>query len=88
MTDNEFLEKINKYSENVLKDIDPQNTRISFQLDKLRPVMEEIASETDSSLEDVFIRYMDLASTQKVEMNDKLKKTLDEAGVTDLTSFN
>lgn len=88
MTDNEFLEKINKYSENVLKDIDPQNTRISFQLDKLRPVMEEIASETGSSLEDVFIRYMDLASTQKVEMNDKLKKTLDEAGVTDLTSFN
>lgn len=87
MTDNEFLEKINKYSENVLKDIDPQNTRISFQLDKLRPVMEEIASETGSSLEDVFIRYMDLASTQKVEMNDKLKKTLDEAGVTDLTSF-
>lgn len=87
MTDNEFLTRINKYSEEVLKDIDPQNTRISFQLDKLRPIMEEIARETGDSLEDVFIRYMDLASTQKVQMNDQLKKTLDEAGVTDLGGF-
>ena len=87
MNDVEFLNKINKYSEEVLKDIDPQKTRISFQLDKLKPVMEEIAAETGTTLEDVFIRYMDLASTQKVEMNDRLKETLKEAGVEDLGSI-
>ena len=87
MNDVEFLNKINKYSEEVLKDIDPQKTRISFQLDKLKPVMEEIAAETGTALEDVFIRYMDLASTQKVEMNDRLKETLKEAGVEDLGSI-
>lgn len=84
MTDKEILERINKYSEQVLKDIDPQNTKISVQLDKIRPAMEEIAKETGMSLEDVFIKYMDLASTQKVEMNDKLKDTLNDAGVTNL----
>lgn len=84
MTDLEFLSRINAYSEKVLGDIDPQSTKVSVQLDKLRPVMEDLAKETGTSLEDVFIRYMDLASTQKVEMNDKLKKTLDEAGVADL----
>lgn len=84
MTDLEFLSRVNAYSEKVLGDIDPQSTKVSVQLDKLRPIMEDLAKETGTSLEDVFIRYMDLASTQKVEMNDKLKKTLDEAGVADL----
>lgn len=84
MTDKEILERINNYSEEVLKDIDPQSTRISVQLDKLKPVMEEISKESGLSLEDVFIKYMDLASAQKVEMNDKLKQTLDDAGVTSL----
>lgn len=84
MTDKELLERINKYSEKVLKDIDPQTTKISVQLDKIRPIMEEIANETGMSLEDIFIKYMDLASTQKVEMNDKLKDTLNDAGVTNL----
>ncbi len=84
MTDQEILNKINKYAEEVLKDIDPQNTRISFQLDKLKPVMQEIADSEGMALEDVFIKYMDLASMQKVEMEDKFKATMEEAGVTDL----
>ncbi len=84
MTDLEILERINKYSEEVLKDIDPQNTRISFQLEKLKPVMEEIAKEEGISVEDVFIKYMDMASLQKVEMEDKFQETMKEAGVTDL----
>lgn len=88
MTDSEFMNRINKYSEEVLKDIDPQTTKVSFQLEKLRPVMEELSQETGTSLEDVFIRYMDLASTQKVQMNEKLKATLEDAGVTDLGSLN
>jgi len=84
MTDFELLSRINKYGEEVLKDIDPQKTKVSVQLDKLRPVMEDIANETGMSLEDVFIKYMDLASMQKVEMEDKFRQTMVDAGVTDL----
>lgn len=84
MTDLEILEKINKYAEKVLGDIDPQKTQISYQLDKLKPVMEEIAKSENVAVEDIFIKYMDLASTQKVQMNDKFKETMANAGVTDL----
>lgn len=87
MTDQEFLDRINKYSEEVLKDIDPQNTKISAQLDKLMPVMNDLAKELNIPLEDVFIRYMDLASMQKVDMNEKFKQTMADAGVTDLGSI-
>ena len=64
MTDEnkKIWERISIYAEEVLKDIDPQKTQVSVQLDALRPVMEEIAKEKSMSLEDVFILYMDLAS--------------------------
>lgn len=88
MTDKEFLDRINKYAEEKLKDIDPQKTLVSVQLEKLKPVMREIADETGMPLEDVFIKYMDLASTQKVNMDNKLKEALDNAGVTDFTLLN
>ena len=39
----QILDRINAYAEEALADIDPQKTRISFQLDALRPVMQEIA---------------------------------------------
>lgn len=87
MTDKEFLERINSYSEEVLKDIDPQKTKISAQLEKLKPVMEELSKELNLPIEDIFIRYMDLASMQKVDMNEKFKQTMADAGVTDLGSF-
>lgn len=75
------------YAEKVLSDIDPQKTKTSYQLDMLKPCMEEIAKETNTPLEDIFIRYMDLASTQKVEMNNKMRETLKDAGVTDLNTL-
>lgn len=84
MTDNEILARINAYSEEVLKDIDPQKTQVSVQLEKLKPVMQEIADEMNIPIEDIFIKYMDLASTQKVQMEDKFKQTMIDAGVTDL----
>lgn len=84
MTDFEIIDEINKYAEKVLGDIDPQKTKISVQLDKLKPKMQEIADKTGMSIEDVFIKYMDLASTQKVKMEEKFKETMEEAGVTDL----
>lgn len=73
-----ILDRINDYAEVVLKDIDPQKTRISFQLEALKPVMQEIADEKGMSIEDVFILYMDLASEASVEAENQLQATLDD----------
>ena len=72
----EMIDKINDYANEVLADIDPQKTRISFQLEKLKPVMEEIAKEKNMKLEDVFIKYMDLASERSVDNERKFQSTL------------
>ncbi len=64
--DMEFLGKINEYAEKVLGDIDPQKTHVSEQLEKLRPIMQQLAMEYKMSVEDVFIKYMDLASVANV----------------------
>lgn len=74
----EILDRINAYAEKALADIDPQKTRISFQLDALRPVMQEIANEKGISIEDVFILYMDLASEASVDAENQLQATLEE----------
>ncbi|MBR5406451.1 MAG: hypothetical protein IKX95_06345 [Lachnospiraceae bacterium] len=78
MTENDrlFLDRINKYAEEVLKDIDPQNTHVSEQLSKLRPVMLQLADETGMAIEDVFIKYMDLASEQGVEVENKYREDM------------
>lgn len=70
----EMLDKINDYANEVLADIDPQKTRISFQLEKLKPIMEEIAKEKNMAVEDVFIRYMDLASEASVKKENDFKE--------------
>ena len=57
-----------------MADIDPQKTRISVQLDKLRPIMETIASEQGRALEDVFVEYMDLASEFSAKNAQEFKK--------------
>ncbi len=71
-----FLERINNYADEVLDGIDPQKTQVGFMLEKLKPVMEEIASETGESVETVFIRYMDLASERSVELERKFQSTM------------
>ena len=78
MTDKEkvFLDRINEYADKVLDGIDPQKTKVSFQLEKLKPVMEEIAAEEGSTVEDVFIRYMDLASERGVDVEKKFQSTM------------
>ena len=70
-----FLERIGAYADEVMADMDPnpEKTRISVQLDKLRPIMEEIATEQNVSVEDVFIRYMDLASHAGVKKQEDFK---------------
>ena len=80
MTDEnrKILERINAYAENVLGEIDPQKVQVSVQLEKLRPVMEEIAAERNMDLEDVFILYMDLQSEASCSTNQKLKDSLQD----------
>ena len=80
MTDEnrKILERINAYAENVLGEIDPQKIQVSVQLEKLRPVMEEIAAEQGATLEDVFILYMDLQSEASCTTNPKLKDSLQD----------
>ena len=52
-----MLNRINQYAEQVMADIDPQKTQISIQLEKLKPIMETIASEQGRPLEEIFIEF-------------------------------
>lgn len=73
-----LLERINKYANEVMGDIDPQKVQVSIQLDKLRPIMETIAAEKNMSLEDVFILYMDLQSEATCLSDQKLRDQLQD----------
>lgn len=74
--DREFLDKINKYAEENLSDIDPQKTPVSQQLQALRPILQELAMVEKKPVEDIFIRYMDLASLASVEREKKYEESL------------
>ncbi len=78
MTDDNraLLARINAFAENTLGEIDPQKTPVSFQLEKLRPIMEEIAKEKNMSLEEVFILYMDIQSEASCLSEQKLRDDL------------
>ena len=71
--DKQILDRINEYADKVLKDFDPQKTQVSFQLEKVRPIMEEIAKEKGTSVEEIFIKYMDLASEVTAERETKFQ---------------
>lgn len=72
----DILNRINAYAEEVMADIDPQKVQTSVQIEKLRPVMEELAGELDISLEEVFILYMDLQSEASCQSDSKLREEL------------
>lgn len=78
MTDEnkKILDRINEYADKVLSGIDPQKTQVSFQLEKLKPIMEEIAKEQGKSVEEIFILYMDLASESSMESERKFQSTV------------
>ncbi len=80
MTDEnrEILARINAYAEDVLGETDPQKVPVSAQLEKLKPVMEEIAAEKKMSLEDLFILYMDLQSEVSCASQKKLEESLQD----------
>ncbi len=79
LTNKEILDRINAYAEEVMGDIDPQKVQVSAQLEKLRPIFTELASELNISLEDMFIKYMDLQTAASVAEENQLKDLLDQA---------
>lgn len=72
----EMLKRINEYAEEVMPDIDPQKTQISYQLEMLKPIMQKIADEKGVEINDIFIEYMDLASEAALDMENKLQESL------------
>ena len=76
--DIEILERINKYAEEKLGDIDPQKTQVSKQLSVLMPKLQEIADELGISLEDMFIKYMDLQSEASLINEMQLRETFSD----------
>lgn len=76
--DKEFLDRITSYANDVCADIDPQKTQVSVQLERLMPVIKEIADESGQDVTDVFIRYMDLASEAMVKSEEKLQESLQD----------
>lgn len=81
--DKELLTRVSAYSADVIGEIDPQQMRISQQLEKLKPIMQEIASEKKMSLEDVFIKYMDLASLVLAKKEQKFKEDMKDFDITE-----
>lgn len=76
--DRKFLDRIDQYAEEVLADIDPQKTQVSVQLEKLKPVMEELAKETGMAIEDVFIKYMDLQSEASIDKEKEFRSKYED----------
>ena len=66
-----------RYAQEAMPGQDPQNIRVCVQLDQMRPVFQEIAAKEGVSIEDIFIRYMDLASEAMAADEEKLKKLLE-----------
>lgn len=74
--DKEFLDRITGYANEVMPDLDPQKTQVSVQLDKMMPVFEEIAKEQNVAVEDIFIKYMDLANEAFVASDQKMREAM------------
>lgn len=71
--DKDLLNRISAYSARVIGEVEPGEVRISQQLEVLKPVMQEIADEKKIPLEDIFIKYMDLASLVLAKKNQQFK---------------
>lgn len=71
--DRDFFNQINAYAEEVLQDVDVQKVPVSEQLDKLRPILQKLAMANSIPVEEVFIKYMDLATEAALEMEKKFK---------------
>ena len=77
--DREFLQTFMDYADEVMPDIDPQKVRISEQIDKLRPILQELAMKHKMSVEDTFIKYMDLATEHAIKYQNQMNEQFKEA---------
>ena len=75
----EFLNTIQDYADKVMPDIDPQKVQISEQLQKLRPILQEMAMKHKMTVEDTFIKYMDLATERAVAYENKMNAEFEGA---------
>lgn len=73
-----ILKRINDYAEQVMGDIDPQKVPVSAQIEKLKPILQEIADEKQMALEDMFILYMDIQSEASCATQQKLSEELQD----------
>lgn len=73
-----ILKRINDYAEQVMGDIDPQKVQVSVQIEKLKPILQEIADEKQMALEDMFILYMDIQSEASCATQQKLSEELQD----------
>ncbi len=71
--DREMLNRIMEFADKVMPDIDPEKVKVSEQIDKLRPILQELAMEKSMPVEDVFIKYMDLATENALEYEKKMQ---------------
>ncbi len=71
--DREMLNKIMEYADKVMPDVDPEKVRVSEQIEKLRPILQELVMEKGMPVEDIFIKYMDLATENALEYEQKMK---------------
>lgn len=77
--DREFLDTIMSYADEVMPDIDPQKVRVSEQIEKLRPILQELAMKHKMSVEDTFIKYMDLATEHAIKYQNQMNEQFKEA---------
>ena len=77
--DREFLNTIMEYAEEVMPDIDPQKVRVSEQIEKLRPVLQQLAIKHKMPVEEVFIKYMDLATEHAIQYQNQMNEQFKEA---------
>ena len=71
--DREMFNRIMEFADEAMPDIDPEKVRVSEQIDKLRPILQTIAMEKGMPVEEVFIKYMDLATENALEYEHKMK---------------
>lgn len=76
--DREFLGQIMAYADEVMGDVDPEKVRVSEQIEKLRPILQKLAMVHQMPVEDIFIKYMDLATEAAIEKNNKFEEDYKE----------
>lgn len=74
----EILDRINVYADEVLKDVDPERSRVSDRLAALRPVMEQLAQEYHKSLAEIFVIYMDTNTETSAAEEQNYQKKMSE----------